>query len=169
MKDKEKIRAYLIAEQFGECEQILKGKYSDIYSEKEISKLFSIFKFLYVLKTADSAKALECALDNLIAYKGQTASMLDENGIPTQTPIETIISLLCYENPEKSAIKHLLQRSQLERFADLLCKQIMHSMNILKDNGSALEVIMKQLLYCKKMHLDATKGIGLSFDINLKS
>ncbi len=74
--------------------------------------------------------------------------------------------MLCFEYTEKCPLRFLLDVSQLECFADLICKRMLK--NSAYNNGSALEVIIKQLLFCKKIHEECTKGLGLNLDINLK-
>jgi hypothetical protein len=82
------VRVHIIGEKFKECEDLLKVKYNELYEEKEIKKLFSVYKFLSVVKSLDSLKALEYALASLVSYKGQTVTMLDENGVVAQIPME---------------------------------------------------------------------------------
>ena len=81
---------HIIGERFKECEDLLKAKYPELYEEKEIKKLFSVYKFLNVVKSLDSLKALEYALASLVVYKGQTVMMLDENGVIGQVAMEVI-------------------------------------------------------------------------------
>jgi hypothetical protein len=84
------VRLHIVREKFKECEELLKVKYNDLYEEKEIKKLFSVYKFLNVVKSFDSLKALEYALASLVNYKGQTVTMLDESGVIAQIPMEVI-------------------------------------------------------------------------------
>jgi hypothetical protein len=128
-----------------DCEGLLAQYYPNILvSHAELRALIYFQNFIEIIKSGDAARAIEYAQSHLQELDSKTFKTLSADGLEAEIPFETVMGLLCYENPGESALQHLLAPEQRHLVADIVNRSILSYMKYY--HNSVLEVLLSQLI-----------------------
>lgn len=168
---------YLLYERASLREIILEGKIADAISyidklfknfveeNKILGKTLAIQQFIEYIREKDVVKAIQHSQTKLTQFQNESVYSLSNKGIMKEVPIDTIMALLCYPEPEKSELAYLLSQEHRDMTADIVNREILKKMGFI--DRSILEILIAQLTIVEEKYRDNNSQYGEVFEFRV--
>lgn len=169
----EKANTYLLHERAHLRQLLLAGKISEtldyinkvfpklVQENEELLKILHSQQFIEYIREKDHQKAILFAQKCLTLYQQENIYCLDNKGIVQEVPIDNMMALLCYPEPEKSELKTFLSFEQRDLTADIINKKILDKMGFI--DKSILDILIAQLTQTEEAYRENSSHSGEVF------
>ncbi len=161
------VREMLLEGEFAHAELFLRENFPALWGEDPNIK-FSIcaLQFVEFARKGEAGKAVEYAKTQFgPELEGARFVSRDPEGYERLLGVEELFSLLCYEDVEKSPVRHLLSPIQRESVGDYINRKILA---IKSKNGiTGLEKVLKQLVLTQNFQLEKSNNMGSIFKLKI--
>ena len=161
------VREMLLCGDYPKAEAFLQTCFRDIWDEDANIRLsLAALQFIERVHKGLLIDAVHFAQDRLLQDDGDARFVSrDADGYERYMEAEELFQLLCYEDIERSGVKHLLSPIQREAVADYINGKILLARS--DRSASVLEISLQQLILNETFRLEKANMLGPQFALKI--
>jgi len=160
------VREILLEGKISEAMSYIKSLFPTLFDErKELLKVFHAQQFIEYVRIKDFQNAIIYSQKYLIPYQKENIYCLDSRNVIQEVPIDTMMALLCYPDPENSDLKNFLDVNQRDLVADIANKEILRKMGFI--DKSILDILIGQITVTEQAYREHNSHYGDVFEFKV--
>lgn len=160
------LREILLAGKITESMNYISQLFPTLLNEAtELLKILHVQQFIEYVKQNDFQKAITYSQKYLACYQKENIYCLNNKGVIQEVPIDTVMALLCYPEPEKSEVGHFLDVNQRDLVADIANKEILKKMGFI--DKSILDILIAQVTTTEEVYRQNNSYYGEIFEFRV--
>jgi len=160
------LRELLLEGKITESMSYIKNLFPTLFDErKELLKVFHAQQFIEYIRIKDFQNAIIYSQKYLIPYQKENVYHLNPQNVIEEVPIDTMMALLCYPEPEKSELRNFLDINQRDLVADIANKEILRKMGFI--DKSILDILIGQITVTEQAYRENNSHYGDVFEFKV--